>query len=96
MKTQDQATTERDEISAKAQQNADLLQTAQRMLDGQARYLEDLSLKEEAAEQAMDEFRLLKKEILHYIQHSRPTSSLNPDQIQRLIEMVKKPLPSKS
>lgn len=48
-------------------------------------------LKEEQAEQAVDELRLLKEEINHYIQHSRPISTLKPEQIQRLIELVKKP-----
>lgn len=66
-----------------------LLETAQRMLEGQARYLEDLSRKEEQAEQSMDELRLLKKEISYYIQHSRPSSSLDPDQVSRLIELAK-------
>ena len=61
------------------------------MLYGQARYLEDLSLKEEQAEKAVDELRLLKEEIRYYIQHSRPGSTLNPEQIQRLIELAEKP-----
>ena len=82
---------ERDQQAAEAEQQSELLRTAQRMLDGQARYLEDLSLKEEQAERAVDQLRLLKQEIRYYIQHSRPSSSLNPDQIQRLIELVKNP-----
>ncbi len=90
-KARDKAVTERGELFAQAEQNGDLLKTAQRMLDGQARYLEDLSLKEEQAEQAVDELRLLKEEIRHYIQHSRPSSTLKPEQIQRLIELVKNP-----
>ena len=35
--------------------SAATLRTAQRMLEGQARYLEDLSLKEEQADQAVDQ-----------------------------------------
>ena len=91
----DHVVLELDKISSQAKQKSDLLKTAQRMLDGQARYLEDLSLKEEQAEQAMDELRLLKQEIFHYIQNSRPLRSLDPDRISRLIELVKMPAPSK-
>ena len=65
------------------------MKTAQRMLEGQARYLEDLSRKEEQADQAIDELRMLKREILHYIHHSRPNPSLDPQKIQRLIELAK-------
>ena len=61
------------------------------MLEGQALYLEDLSSKEELAEQAMDENRLLKKEILYYLQHSRPARSLEPESVPRLIELAKTP-----
>ena len=43
------------------------------MLEG-VRYLEDLSLKEELADQAMDELQILKREILYYITHSRPSA----------------------
>ena len=90
-KERDKLKAERDQQAEEADQQSELLRTAQRMLEGQARYLEDLSLKEEQAEQAVDQLRLLKQEIRYYIQHSRPSSSLNPDQIQRLIELVKKP-----
>ena len=90
-KARDKAVAERGDLLAKTDQSGDLLKTAQRMLDGQARYLEDLSLKEEQAEQAVDELHLLKEEIRHYIQHSRPISTLKPEQILRLIELVKKP-----
>ena len=90
-KARDQVVLERDEILTQAQQNSDLLKTAQRMLDGQARYLEDLSLKEEQAERAIDELRLLKQEIFHYIQNSRPARSLKTEHVSRLIELVKMP-----
>ena len=65
------------------------------MLEGQARYLEDLSRKEELAQLAMDEIRLLKKEILYYVQHSRPVSSLRPENVRRLIELALTPASSR-
>ena len=61
------------------------------MLEGQARYLEDVSLREERAAQAIDRLRLLEAEILYYIQHSKPLASLDPERINRLIELVKQP-----
>jgi hypothetical protein len=63
------------------------------MLSGQARYLEDLSLKEERAEQAVDELENLKREMLYYIQYSKPTRNLDPLRVQRLIELAKKTVP---
>ena len=90
-KERDKLKAERDQQAEEAEQQSELLRTAQRMLEGQARYLEDLSLKEEQAAQAVDQLRLLKQEIRYYIQHSRPNSRLNPDQIQRLIDLVKNP-----
>ena len=88
-KERDQLKAERDEASSQAQSQSELVKTAQRMLEGQARYLEDLSRKEEQADQAIDELRMLKREILHYIHHSRPNPSLDPQKIQRLIELAK-------
>ncbi len=61
------------------------------MLEGQARYLEDVSLMEERAAQAIDRLRLVEAEILYYIQHSKPLASLDPERINRLIELVKQP-----
>jgi chromosome segregation ATPase len=84
-------TSERDEVIKQSADNASLLQTAQRMLDGQARYLEDLSLKEERADQAVDELRLLKDEMLYYIQYSKPARAIDPKRVQRLIELTKTP-----
>ena len=84
-------TSERDDVIKQSADNASLLQTAQRMLDGQARYLEDLSLKEERADQAVDELRLLKDEMLYYIQYSKPTRAIDPERVQRLIELAKTP-----
>ena len=61
------------------------------MLDGQARYLEDLSLKEERADNALELLRLLEDEIRYYIGHTKPTSTMNPDRVQRLVEIAKRP-----
>lgn len=66
-----------------------LLHTAQTMLEGQARYLEDVSLREEKAAQALDRLRLLEAEIAYYIAHSRPLPSIEANRILRLIELAK-------
>jgi hypothetical protein len=66
-----------------------LLHTAQTMLEGQARYLEDVSLREEKAAQAVDRLRLLEAEIAYYIAHSRPLPSIESSRILRLIELAK-------
>lgn len=71
-----------------------LLNTAKAMLEGQARYLEDVSLREELAAQATDRLQLLEAEILYYLHHSKPLSSLNPQRINRLIQLAKQPAPS--
>ncbi len=68
-----------------------LLGTAQAMLEGQARYLEDVSLREERAAQASDRLQLLEAEILYYLRHSKPLASLNPERINRLIQLAKQP-----
>ena len=91
-KARDQAVAEREAILAQDEQNSDLLKTAQRMLDGQARYLEDLSLKEERADNALELLRLLEDEIRYYIGHTKPTSTMNPDRVQRLVEIAKRPM----
>ena len=91
-KARDQAIAEREAILAQDEQNSDLLKTAQRMLDGQARYLEDLSLKEERADNALELLRLLEDEIRYYIGHTKPTSTMNPDRVQRLVEIAKRPI----
>ena len=85
---------ERDAVLRKAEQNSTLLNTAQRMLEGQARYLEDVSSREEQAAQALDRIRLLEAEILHYIQHSKPLSSLDPGRVNRLIQLAKQADPT--
>jgi len=91
-KARDQAIAEREAILAQDEQNSNLLKTAQRMLDGQARYLEDLSLKEERADNALELLRLLEDEIRYYIGHTKPTSTMNPDRVQRLVEIAKRPI----
>jgi hypothetical protein len=85
-----QAEAERNDALQQSTDHSSLLQTAQQMLSGQARYLEDLSLKEERAEQAVDELENLKREMLYYIQYSKPTRNLDPLRVQRLIELAKK------
>lgn len=68
-----------------------LLGTAQTMLEGQARYLEDVSLREEQAAQALDRLRLLEAEIVYYIRHSQPRASLDVQRVNRLVELAKQP-----
>jgi hypothetical protein len=58
-----------------------------------ARYLEDVSLREEKAAQALDRLRLLEAEIHYYLRHSKPLSSLDPQKINRLIQLAKQPNP---
>ncbi len=74
-------------------QEQQLLSTAQTMLEGQARYLEDVSSREEQAAQAMDRLRLLEAKIPYYLRHSKPLASLDPQQINRLIQLAKQPNP---
>ena len=69
---------------ASSSEQSKLLETAQRMLESQAA-MEDLSLKE-PAEQAMDENRLLKKEI-YAICSIAICRSLKPESVTRLIEL---------
>ena len=71
-----------------------LLRSAQTMLEGQARYLEDVSYREEQAAQALDRLRLLEAEILYYLSHSKPQASLDPQRINRLIQLAKQPASS--
>lgn len=79
------------QLQEQRQQEQQLLSTAQTMLEGQARYLEDVSLREERAAQAIDRLRLLEGEILYYLQHSKPLPSLDPQQINRLVQLAKQP-----
>lgn len=77
------------DLQHQRQEEQRLIQTAQSMLEGQARYLEDVSLREEKAAQALDRLRLLESEICYYIAHSRPLPSLDPNRIRRLINVAK-------
>ena len=79
------------DLRQQLEQEHQLLRTAQSMLEGQARYLEDVSSREEKAAVAIERLQMLESEILHYIQNSRPLQSLNPDKIRRLIEISKTP-----
>ena len=88
-RTQTQAELER--LQGQRDEEQQLLRTAQTMLEGQARYLEDVSLREERAAQAIDRLRLLEAEILHYLRNSKPMPSLDPGRIKRLIELSKQP-----
>jgi len=81
------------EVQRHRQEEQQLLSTAQAMLEGQARYLENVSLREEKAAQALDRLRLLEAEIHYYLRHSKPLSSLDPQQINRLIQLAKQPNP---
>jgi hypothetical protein len=81
------------ELQRHRKEEQQLLSTAQAMLEGQARYLEDVSLREEKAAQALDRLRLLEAEILYYLRHSKPSPQLNPKKINRLIQLAKQPNP---
>jgi hypothetical protein len=78
-------------LQAQRHEEQRLLSTAQTMLEGQARYLEDVSLREEQAAQAMDRLRLLEAEILYYIRNSQPQPNLDRQRISRLIELARQP-----
>jgi hypothetical protein len=81
------------EVRRHRQEEQQLLSTAQAMLEGQARYLENVSLREEKAAQALDRLRLLEAEIHYYLRHSKPLASLDPQKINRLIQLAKQPNP---
>jgi hypothetical protein len=68
-----------------------LLSMAQAMLEGQARYLEDVSLREERAAQSVDRLRLLEAHLLHDLRQSKPLPSLDAQRISRLIQLAKQP-----
>jgi hypothetical protein len=81
------------DVERRRAEEQQLLGTAKAMLEGQARYLEDVSLREERAAQAIDRLQLLEAEILYYLRHSKPLASLNPERINRLIQLAKQPQP---
>ena len=81
------------EVQRHRQEEQQLLSTAQAMLEGQARYLDNVSLREEKAAQALDRLRLLEAEIHYYLRHSKPLASLDPQKVNRLIQLAKQPNP---
>ena len=80
-----------EQVQRQRQEEQRLLSTAQAMLEGQARYLEDVSLREEQAAQAIDRLQLLEAEILYYLRYSKPLAKLDPQRINRLIQLAKQP-----
>jgi hypothetical protein len=81
------------ELQRQRQEEQQLLSTAMAMLEKQACYLSDSSLREENAALALDRLRLLEAEINYYLRHSKPLASLDPQKINRLIQLAKQPNP---
>jgi len=82
------AQTEQQRAEQRTTETHGLLTTAQKMLEGQANYLEDLSRKEEEAELAMERERKLSAEMLYYLQNSTATPGLDSSRIPRLVAML--------
>jgi len=82
------------ELQRQRQEEQQLLSTAMAMLEKQACYLSDSSLREENAALALDRLRLLEAEINYYLRQSKPLASLDPQKINRLLELYKQPNPS--
>jgi chromosome segregation ATPase len=72
------------EAEASAQEIKTLLTTAQKMLEGQANYLQDLSRKEEQAELAVERERQFTAEVLYLLKKSPLPRGLDPKRIPRL------------
>jgi chromosome segregation ATPase len=72
------------EAEASAQDIKTLLTTAQKMLEGQANYLQDLSRKEEQAELAVERERQFTAEVLYLLKKSPLPRGLDPKRIPRL------------
>jgi chromosome segregation ATPase len=72
------------EAEASAQDIKTLLTTAQKMLEGQANSLQDLSRKEEQAELAVERERQFTAEVLYLLKKSPLPRGLDPKRIQRL------------
>ncbi|MFM7549256.1 MAG: hypothetical protein ACKO8I_10400 [Cyanobacteriota bacterium] len=72
------------EAEASAQEIKTLLSTAQKMLEGQANYLQDLSRKEEQAELAVERERQFTAEVLYLLRKSPLPRGLDPKRIPRL------------
>ena len=69
---------------ARAEETQGLLRTAQKMLEGQAIYLQDLSRKEEEADLAIERERLFSSEVLYFLQNSSASPGLDSSRIPRL------------
>jgi chromosome segregation ATPase len=80
----EQAKQSQREAEARAQETQGLLRTAQKMLEGQANYLQDLSRKEEEADLAIERERLFSAEVLYYLQNSNASPRLDSSRIPRL------------
>jgi chromosome segregation ATPase len=65
-----------------------LLITAQKMLEGQATYLQDLSKKEEEAELAIERERQFTAEIVYLFENSRIAPGLDSSRIPRLRDLL--------
>ena len=93
---QNEALARTEEAQARALEAQDLLRTAQKMLEGQANYLQDLSRKEEEAELALEREQQIRTEVLYYFQNSIATSTLDPSRIPRLRALLQKQLKSRA
>lgn len=80
----EQAKQSQRKAEARAEETHGLLRTAQKMLEGQAIYLHDLSRKEEEADLAIERERLFSSEVLYYLQNSSASPGLDSSRIPRL------------
>jgi hypothetical protein len=71
-----------------ARETQSLLNTAQKMLEGQANHLQDLSRREEEAQLALERERLFAAEFLYFFQNCTTTSGLDPERIPRLRNLL--------
>lgn len=72
-----------------ARETQSLLNTAQKMLEGQANHLQDLSRREEEAQLALERERLFAAEFLYFFQNSTTSSALDPERIPRLRNLLR-------
>jgi hypothetical protein len=71
-----------------ARETQSLLNTAQKMLEGQANHLQDMSRREEEAQLALERERLFAAEFLYFFQNCTTTSGLDPERIPRLRNLL--------
>jgi chromosome segregation ATPase len=76
------------DADARTDQLQKLLTTAQKMLEGQATYLQDLSKKEEEAEMAIERERQIMEEIIYLFENSRIAPGLDSSSIPRLRDLL--------